>query len=106
MTMGYEIHIIESAGEGMCPLCGLDRPIRPGPIIVQRPSGDVVCEECAEQDLAVLLADVRVLRDDAPTDFPEAHAELTARLTLEPEHDTELSRLVGAVFLQRSVVGG
>jgi hypothetical protein len=79
MPMGYEIRIIEKPSAGMCPLCGCDAPIRPGLIIVQRPSGDVVCEDCAETELAVLFQDIRVLRADTPTDFPDAYRALAAR---------------------------
>lgn len=101
MTMGYEIRLRGEPAVSMCPFCGFDVSVRAGLVIEQRPSGDVVCEGCAPQMVRALSEELRVLREDTPTDFPDSWAALEMRLSLEVEPDPELGSLLASVALQR-----
>jgi hypothetical protein len=70
-------------------------------VVVQHPSGDVVCEACAKDELGALFSELCVLRDDTPNDFPDSWQAIEARLSSDPETDPEFSRLLASVALQR-----
>ena len=101
MSMGYAIEINDTPTEHLCPPCGHGELAPEGLVIVQRPSGDLVCETCAKDELAALFIELCVLRDDTPSDFPQAYRALEAKLSIDDEGDTELSRLLASVALQR-----
>jgi predicted RNA-binding Zn-ribbon protein involved in translation (DUF1610 family) len=101
MTMGYVIEINQTATDYPCPLCGKWESARLGLVIVQRPSGDVVCEGCAEHQLEALHSDLNVLRQDTPTDFPEVWPDLARLLAIDRAADPELGLLLEIVALQR-----
>jgi hypothetical protein len=102
MPMGYVIAIDHKVTEHPCPLCGYLQPGRQGLVVVQRPSGDVVCEACAKDQLGALFSELCVLRDDTPNDFPDSWPAIEARLSSDPETDPEFRRLLASVALQRS----
>jgi len=101
MTMGYIIKTNDTPTEYRCPLCSEGVSARQGLVIVQQPSGDAVCEACAKDELGALFIELCVLRDDTPSDFPQAYRALEEHLAIATESDPELSRLLMAVALQR-----
>lgn len=100
--MGYVIEIVQGPRERICSFCGDEAPLPSGLALVQRPSGDGVCEECAKEELRGLYLELCVLRDDSPTDLPDRWPALESRLAREPGPDGELSRLLRRVALQRN----
>jgi hypothetical protein len=101
MNMGYAIEVNTTAADFLCPFCGSWKPAQPGLAVVQHPSGDVVCEACAKDELRALFSELCVLRDDTPNDFPDSWQAIEARLSSDPETDPEFSRLLASVALQR-----
>jgi len=97
MIMGYIIETNETATDSFCPICGRWAPSSGGLVIVQRPSGDIVCDACAEVELKAPFEDIQVLRDDTPTDFPELWPELAQCLAVRPDEDYDLSLLLESV---------
>ena len=68
---------------------------------MQHPSGDIVCETCAKDELGALYSEMCVLRDDTPNDFPDSWPAIEARFLSDAETDPEFSRLLASVALQR-----
>lgn len=101
MTMGYVIEINQTETDYPCPLCGHWQRAKQGLVVVQRPSGDIVCEDCAERDLKALHIETGVLEEDTPTDFPDIWPSLEHRLAVKQAADPDLGLLLEMVALQR-----
>ena len=101
MTIGYVIGLNTSATACLCPLCGLMVATPVGPVIIQLPSTDVVCDECAATQLDALHVEACVLRHDTPIDYPGLWPAIADLLVQDRERDPVLGHLLELVGLQR-----
>jgi hypothetical protein len=101
MNMGYAIEVNTTTADFLCPLCGGWTLAQPGLVVVQRPSGDIVCGACAKRELYALHTEVMVMECDTRTDFPDIWLELLERLSITEDPDYELGLLLEQVGWQR-----